>query len=88
LQEGIPLNLLLHLLREAAGKSQQELANHLHVDRATISRIEHGSQKCDVEMAKRWIRHCGGKQESESLAHGFDGLSMFAAAVEYFDEPA
>lgn len=55
------LILIWRMLREGAGLSQQELADHLNVDRMVVSRIENGLQNCSRELGFQIIVACGGK---------------------------
>lgn len=45
---------LMRALRQRAGKTQEEMAEQLNVDQATISRVENGRQEPGINMIDRW----------------------------------
>ncbi|MCL6599535.1 MAG: helix-turn-helix transcriptional regulator [Alicyclobacillus macrosporangiidus] len=52
-------HLILKLLREAAGLTQNDLAAAIPTDRYTIGRIEKG-QRVDHDLLVAWVNACGG----------------------------
>ena len=47
-------------LRTKAGLTQQEIADHVHVDRAHVSHIENGRRQPSIELLTGWVYRCGG----------------------------
>jgi transcriptional regulator with XRE-family HTH domain len=80
------LHLFLHLLREGAQLTQQELADKLYVDRNVISRIETGVRTCNLAFAKRWVAICGGKAFSNWLSSGFQTIGSLEDVADSFDD--
>ena len=55
---------ILQEMRETAGLSQRELADHLGVAQNTIHRMEVGSRRCDPVELIDWTRACGASPRS------------------------
>ena len=50
---------LLYDMRKAAGLTQMEVAERLHMDRSYYSRIERGERSVDVELLDAVAEMCG-----------------------------
>jgi len=55
--------VVLKDLRLKAGFTQQEIADHLSIDRAHVSHIEAGRRMPSIEALEKWVSTCGGTLE-------------------------
>lgn len=49
----------LRQMREAAGLTQGELGARLGISKATVSRMENGTRRVQLEVVERWALACG-----------------------------
>lgn len=65
-RSGRKLQVVMHVLREYAGKSQSQLGEDVHLDRNAIGRIESGAD-VHPSVLIDWVDACGGVGAIDSL---------------------
>lgn len=73
----------LSALRQAAGLSQEKLAELIQVDRSNLSRMERGQRGIDIEVAERWVVAC--KARLAVVTEGHEDLLRSVAVLESVD---
>ena len=78
-QRGV--RMTVRALRDAAGKTQIDVAKAAHIDQADISRLErkHDFDDCEVATLRRYLESLGGKLE---LVAVFGNKKITLAGVE------
>lgn len=65
-RSGRKLQVVMHVLREYAGKSQTQLGEEIHSDRNAVGRIESGADVHPTVLID-WVDACGGVSAIDNL---------------------
>lgn len=75
-------------MREAAGISQNDMANHLGVSQSQVSRYEKDPDEVSLKIYRAWVSYCGDVSSKQSLAVGIPMKEVeerMALIKAYFD---